>query len=48
MAGHTRLNVLAAMKKTGIVPVSYNGDFEITRNILCACADGGDVYSGGH
>jgi len=41
MAKHTRLQVLAAMKETGVVPVFYNADFEVARNILCACADGG-------
>ncbi len=29
------------MKETGVVPVFYNGDFEVAKNILCACADGG-------
>jgi len=29
------------MKETGVVPVFYNADFEVARNILCACADGG-------
>lgn len=41
MARHTRLEVLTAMKETGVVPVFYNADFEVARNILCACADGG-------
>ena len=41
MARHTRLQVLTAMKETGVVPVFYNADFEVARNILCACADGG-------
>ncbi len=29
------------MKETGVVPLFYNGDFEVAKNILCACADGG-------
>jgi 2-dehydro-3-deoxyphosphogluconate aldolase/(4S)-4-hydroxy-2-oxoglutarate aldolase len=41
MARHTRLQVLTAMKETGVVPVFYNADFEVARNILYACADGG-------
>ena len=41
MAKHNRLKVLTAMKETGVVPVFYNGDFEIAKNVVCACADGG-------
>ncbi len=41
MARHMKLQVLTAMKETGIVPVFYNGDFEVAKNVVCACADGG-------
>lgn len=41
MARHTRLEVLTAMKKIGLVPVFYNADFEVARNVVTACADGG-------
>ena len=41
MAGHTRLKVLTTMKEVGLIPVFYNGDFEIARNVVTACADGG-------
>ena len=41
MAKHTRLEVLTVMKEIGLVPVFYNGDFEVAGNIVCACADGG-------
>jgi 2-dehydro-3-deoxyphosphogluconate aldolase/(4S)-4-hydroxy-2-oxoglutarate aldolase len=41
MARHSRLEVLTAMKKTGLIPVFYNSDFETAKNIVAACADGG-------
>lgn len=41
MARHSRLEVLTAMKRTGLVPVFYNSDFEMAKNIVAACSDGG-------
>ena len=41
MARHSRLEVLNAMKRTGLVPVFYNSDFETARDVVAACADGG-------
>lgn len=41
MARHRRMDVLTSMKQTGLIPVFYNGDFEIVKNIAVACADGG-------
>jgi 2-dehydro-3-deoxyphosphogluconate aldolase/(4S)-4-hydroxy-2-oxoglutarate aldolase len=41
MARHSRLEVLTAMKRTGLIPVFYNSDFEIARNVITACRDGG-------
>ena len=41
MAIHTRLKVLISMKKVGIIPVFYNADYEIAKNVISACADGG-------
>lgn len=41
MSGHRRLETLCAMKNIGVIPVFYNGDFEIARDVICACADGG-------
>jgi 2-dehydro-3-deoxyphosphogluconate aldolase/(4S)-4-hydroxy-2-oxoglutarate aldolase len=41
MAKHSRLEVLTAMKQIGIIPVFYNGDFEVAKNVITACADGG-------
>jgi len=29
------------MKKVGVIPVFYNADFVIAKNVICACADGG-------
>jgi len=41
MSKHSRLDVLTAMKRIGVVPVFYNADAEIAKNIAVACADGG-------
>jgi len=41
MSRYKRLDVLSMMKQIGIIPVFYHADFEIARNIICACADGG-------
>jgi len=41
MAKHTRLEVLTAMKQIGLVPVFYDADFDIAKNVVNACADGG-------
>jgi len=37
----SRLDVLNAMVETGLVPVFYNGDVEICKKIVAACAAGG-------
>lgn len=41
MARHSRLAVLNAMVETGLVPVFYNPDIEIAKQIVAACAGGG-------
>jgi 2-dehydro-3-deoxyphosphogluconate aldolase/(4S)-4-hydroxy-2-oxoglutarate aldolase len=41
MARYKRLETLCLMKEIGMIPVFYNSDFEIVKNIVCACADGG-------
>ncbi|MBN2377817.1 MAG: bifunctional 4-hydroxy-2-oxoglutarate aldolase/2-dehydro-3-deoxy-phosphogluconate aldolase [Sedimentisphaerales bacterium] len=41
MAKHNRLTVLTAMKQIGMVPVFYHADFDLAKNVICACADGG-------
>ncbi len=41
MATFTRTEVLVKMKETGLIPVFYNPDTEICRNIIKACYDGG-------
>ncbi len=38
---HARLEVLTAMKRIGVIPVFYNGDFDVAKNVVSACADGG-------
>ena len=41
MAQYTRLEVAQAMKDTGMVPLFFNNDMELSKNILKACYDGG-------
>jgi 2-dehydro-3-deoxyphosphogluconate aldolase/(4S)-4-hydroxy-2-oxoglutarate aldolase len=41
MARFDRLTVLNTIVETGLVPVFYNGDLEISRQIVAACAAGG-------
>jgi 2-dehydro-3-deoxyphosphogluconate aldolase/(4S)-4-hydroxy-2-oxoglutarate aldolase len=41
MARFSRLGVLNTMIKTGLVPIFYNPDLEIARNVAQACAAGG-------
>ena len=41
MAKYSKLEVLAAMKETGMVPVFYHADVEIAKQVLKACYEGG-------
>ena len=41
MARFTRIDVVIKMKETGMVPVFYNADIEVCKNVLNACYDGG-------
>ena len=41
MAKYNKLQVLTAMKETGIVPVFYNADPEVSKNVVRACYEGG-------
>jgi len=41
MARHTRLKTLSAMKTIGLVPVFYNAEFDVAKNIAAACVAGG-------
>jgi 2-dehydro-3-deoxyphosphogluconate aldolase/(4S)-4-hydroxy-2-oxoglutarate aldolase len=41
MSRYKRLDTLVLMKEIGLIPVFYSADFEIARNVVCACADGG-------
>ena len=41
MARFTRIQVINKMEETGIVPVFYNGDLEVCKNVLKACYKGG-------
>ena len=41
MARYKRLETLALMKEIGLVPIFFNADFEVSKNLVCACADGG-------
>jgi len=41
MAKFNKIQVLTAMSETGMVPVFYHKDPEVTKNVLKACYDGG-------
>lgn len=41
MAQYSRLEVAQAMKDTGMVPLFFNSDIEISKNVLKACYNGG-------
>ncbi|MDR0510420.1 MAG: bifunctional 4-hydroxy-2-oxoglutarate aldolase/2-dehydro-3-deoxy-phosphogluconate aldolase [Rikenellaceae bacterium] len=41
MAQFSKIEVIAAMKATGMVPVFYHSDAETARQVLKACYDGG-------
>ena len=41
MAQFTRLKVAQVMKETGLVPLFYHKDIEISKKVLKACYDGG-------
>ena len=41
MAKFSKIEVISAMASTGMVPVFYNKDIEISKNVLKACYDGG-------
>jgi 2-dehydro-3-deoxyphosphogluconate aldolase/(4S)-4-hydroxy-2-oxoglutarate aldolase len=41
MARFDRLTVLNAVLEAGLVPVFYNGDLEVAKQIVAACAGGG-------
>ena len=36
-----RLTVLAAMMEQGVIPVFYDPDVEVCKNVIQACANGG-------
>lgn len=41
MARFTRIEVALKMKETGMIPVFYNGDAEVCKNVVGACYEGG-------
>jgi 2-dehydro-3-deoxyphosphogluconate aldolase/(4S)-4-hydroxy-2-oxoglutarate aldolase len=41
MSRYKRLETLTMMKQIGMIPVFYHADFEVAKNVICACADGG-------
>src|SRR5574344_1884896 len=41
MARFSKVQVITSMKQTGMVPVFYNGDVELTENVVKACYAGG-------
>lgn len=43
MARFSRLKTLTVMEDIGLIPVFYNSDIEISKNIVKACAEGGAI-----
>jgi len=41
MARFSKMQVMAAMKQTGMVPVFFNKDVEVVKNVVKACYEGG-------
>ena len=41
MANFSRIEVAEVMKQTGLVPLFYNSDLEISKKVVKACYDGG-------
>lgn len=41
MAKYSRVEVFQAMKETGVVPVFFNADLEVSKAVLKSCYDGG-------
>jgi 2-dehydro-3-deoxyphosphogluconate aldolase/(4S)-4-hydroxy-2-oxoglutarate aldolase len=41
MAAKDRLSVLLAMMDQGVIPVFYDPDVEVCKNVIQACANGG-------
>lgn len=41
MAQFSRIEVATVMKETGLVPLFFNSDIELCKNVLKACYDGG-------
>lgn len=41
MAQYTRIEVASVMKQTGLVPLFYHHDVEVSKQVLKACYDGG-------
>jgi 2-dehydro-3-deoxyphosphogluconate aldolase/(4S)-4-hydroxy-2-oxoglutarate aldolase len=41
MAQFSRIEVAAAMKETGMIPLFFNNDLELSKKVLKACYDGG-------
>lgn len=41
MARFTKIEVLTAMQQTGMVPVFYNADLEVAKQVVKACYEGG-------
>jgi len=41
MAKYSRSEVFSAMKATGVVPVFFDSDIEVCKNVVKACYDGG-------
>ncbi|MCK5849573.1 MAG: bifunctional 4-hydroxy-2-oxoglutarate aldolase/2-dehydro-3-deoxy-phosphogluconate aldolase [Kiritimatiellae bacterium] len=41
MARYRKYETLQAMRDAGVIPVFYNADIDVAKNVVAACADGG-------
>lgn len=41
MARFNKIQVISAMKETGMVPVFFNSDIDVCKNVIKACYEGG-------
>ena len=41
MARFSKIQVMTAMRETGMVPVFFHSDLDICKNVIKACYDGG-------
>ena len=45
MAKFNKIQVMTAMKETGMVPVFFNGNVDTCKDVIKACYDGGVLFT---